>query len=67
LADLAGGDRNTLIDSIIQKILVYDNDFQVFPGHYDATSVGDENGEYISPLSSAGLVVLQDIGSTNIE
>jgi glyoxylase-like metal-dependent hydrolase (beta-lactamase superfamily II) len=43
--DLAGGDWKALIDSIEQKIFVYENDFQVFPGHYGATSVGDEKGE----------------------
>jgi glyoxylase-like metal-dependent hydrolase (beta-lactamase superfamily II) len=45
--DFAGGDYDTLIDSIQKKILVLPEDFLVFPGHMGPTSVGAEkNGQF---------------------
>ncbi len=51
--DLPGGDMKILLDSINLKILCYPDDFEVYPGHMESTTIGDEkkynpflNGEY---------------------
>ena len=40
--DLPGGDFNTLIKSIKEKIFPLGNDMLVYPGHGPSTTVGDE-------------------------
>lgn len=40
--DLPGGDFNTLIKSIHQKIFTLPDDVVVYPGHGDPTTVGEE-------------------------
>lgn len=40
--DLWQGDMDTLLNSIHDKLLVYPNDFAIYPGHYDETTIGDE-------------------------
>jgi len=40
--DLPGGDFNTLIKSIHQKIFILPDDVVVYPGHGDTTTVGKE-------------------------
>lgn len=40
--DLYKGDYQTLISSIISKILVYDDDTTIYPGHGPRTSIGYE-------------------------
>ncbi|MEE8547368.1 MAG: MBL fold metallo-hydrolase, partial [bacterium] len=40
--DLPGGDFETLISSIKEKILVLPDDTDVFPGHGPSTTVGKE-------------------------
>jgi hydroxyacylglutathione hydrolase len=40
--DLPGGDHQTLINSIHQKLLVLDDDITVFPGHGPSTTIGAE-------------------------
>lgn len=40
--DFPGGSYRQLINSITQKLLVYDDDTQVFPGHGPSTTIGDE-------------------------
>ncbi|MBI1932357.1 MAG: MBL fold metallo-hydrolase [Ignavibacteriales bacterium] len=40
--DLPGGDYNTLINSIIKKLLVLPDNTEVFPGHGDKTTIGYE-------------------------
>lgn len=40
--DLPGGDMETLINSIKSKILKYADDFVLYPGHYEQTTVGEE-------------------------
>jgi len=40
--DLPGGDHNTLIKSIHQKIFTLPDDVVVYPGHGDTTTVGEE-------------------------
>lgn len=40
--DLYGGDMNTLIDSITNKLFVLDDDIYVCPGHGDMTNIGFE-------------------------
>lgn len=37
--DLPGGDYNTLINSIKQKLFILDDDFVVYPGHGDSTTI----------------------------
>lgn len=37
--DLPGGDYNTLISSINQKLFTLDDDFVVYPGHGDSTTI----------------------------
>lgn len=51
--DLWMGDIDILLDSINSKIMIYPEDFVIYPGHMDATRVGEEkaanpflNGEY---------------------
>ncbi|MFP4025254.1 MAG: MBL fold metallo-hydrolase [Thiohalospira sp.] len=40
--DLPGGDYHTLIDSIKQQIFTLDEDFVIYPGHGDSTTVQHE-------------------------
>ncbi len=40
--DLIGGDMDTLINSIKSKIFKYADDFILYPGHYEQTTVGEE-------------------------
>ena len=40
--DLPGGDFNTLKQSIINKILKFNDDFQIFPGHGPSSNIGEE-------------------------
>jgi hydroxyacylglutathione hydrolase len=40
--DLPGGDYDTLIAGIKNKLLVLPNDVDVFPGHGPASTIGDE-------------------------
>jgi glyoxylase-like metal-dependent hydrolase (beta-lactamase superfamily II) len=51
--DLWMGDMDLLLESIRTKLFTFDNDFIVFPGHMDETTIGEEkennpflNGEY---------------------
>lgn len=40
--DLPGGDEQTLLDSIRQKLLVLPADVKVYPGHGSSTTIGFE-------------------------
>lgn len=40
--DLAGGDHDTLISSIQKKLLIFDEDTIVYPGHGPETTIGNE-------------------------
>lgn len=40
--DLPGGDHDTLIRSIREKLFALDDDFAVMPGHLPTTTIGDE-------------------------
>lgn len=40
--DLWGGDYNTLISSIHNKLFILDDKFKVYPGHGDETTIGYE-------------------------
>jgi glyoxylase-like metal-dependent hydrolase (beta-lactamase superfamily II) len=40
--DLAGGDYDTLISSIQKKLLIFDEDTIVYPGHGPDTTIGNE-------------------------
>ena len=40
--DLWGGDYDQIIDSIRTRLLVLDDSVDVFPGHGEATTIGDE-------------------------
>ncbi|HKL08939.1 MAG TPA: MBL fold metallo-hydrolase [Bacteroidales bacterium] len=40
--DLPGGDYNTLIHSIKQKLFILDDEFVVYPGHGDSTTIYHE-------------------------
>ncbi|MFO7842464.1 MAG: MBL fold metallo-hydrolase [Bacteroidales bacterium] len=40
--DLPGGDYNTLINSIKQKLFILDDEFVVYPGHGDSTTIHHE-------------------------
>lgn len=40
--DLAGGDYDTLISSIQKKLLIFDGDTIVYPGHGPETTIGNE-------------------------
>lgn len=42
--DLPGGSGRDLLDSIISKLLVLDDDTRVLPGHGEATTIGAERG-----------------------
>jgi glyoxylase-like metal-dependent hydrolase (beta-lactamase superfamily II) len=41
--DLPGGDYNQLISSIENKLLTLNQDYKVYPGHGDPTTIGWEN------------------------
>ena len=52
--DLPGGDLDTLLNSINQKLLILPDDCIIYPGHMDSTTIGDEkrdnpflNGEIV--------------------
>lgn len=40
--DLGGGGHHVLLQSIHEKLMVLDDDFQVFPGHGMSTTIGHE-------------------------
>jgi len=40
--DLPGGDYETISKSLAEKIIVLDNDTNVFPGHGESTTIGNE-------------------------
>jgi len=40
--DLGGGSHHVLLQSIHEKLMVLDDDFQVFPGHGMSTTIGHE-------------------------
>jgi hydroxyacylglutathione hydrolase len=40
--DLPGGDYKTLIDSILHKLMVLEDDYKVYPGHGEPTTIGFE-------------------------
>jgi glyoxylase-like metal-dependent hydrolase (beta-lactamase superfamily II) len=40
--DLPGGDYETLMNSIFQKLMVLDDKVRVYPGHMDSTTIGTE-------------------------
>lgn len=40
--DLPGGNHQTLLDSINKKLFTLEDDFQVFPGHGESTTIGHE-------------------------
>lgn len=40
--DLPGADYQTLMDSIFKKLMVLPDETKVFPGHGNATTIGDE-------------------------
>ena len=40
--DLPGGDYNSLVSSIRQKLLILDSDIRVYPGHGPHTTIGAE-------------------------
>ena len=42
--DLPGGSGRDLLDSILTKLLVLDDDTRVLPGHGEATTIGAERG-----------------------
>ncbi len=50
-SDLPGGNGQQLIDGIKQKLLVLPDDTMVFPGHGQATTIGDERryNPYLQP------------------
>ena len=41
-SDLPGGDHETLIQSIKEKLLTLDDDYEVYPGHGTKTTIGFE-------------------------
>ncbi len=40
--DFWGGDMEILLNSIRKKIFKYNDDYVLFPGHYDSTTIGEE-------------------------
>lgn len=40
--DLPGSSRQDLLDSIVSKLMLLDDDIRVYPGHMEATSIGHE-------------------------
>jgi len=40
--DLPGGDYETLMTSIFDKLMTLDDDVNVYPGHMDSTTIGEE-------------------------
>jgi hydroxyacylglutathione hydrolase len=40
--DLWMGDTELLLDSILNKIFKYSDDFVLYPGHYEETTIGEE-------------------------
>lgn len=40
--DLEGGDLDSLLDNVAQKLMTLDGDIKVFPGHGPATTIGYE-------------------------
>lgn len=49
--DLWMGDMDTLLNSITKKIFKYPDDYEVYPGHYDSTTLGEEkeNNPFLNP------------------
>lgn len=41
-ADLPGGNYETLMKSIMNQLMVLDDDYSVFPGHGPSTTIGEE-------------------------
>jgi glyoxylase-like metal-dependent hydrolase (beta-lactamase superfamily II) len=41
-ADLWGGDMNILLGSIKKKLFAYPDEYNVYPGHYEKTTIGEE-------------------------
>lgn len=41
-SDLYGGNPNVLLDSIREKLLILNDNVKVWPGHGDATTIGEE-------------------------
>lgn len=40
--DLPGGSFDHIIDSIREKLFIYDNSTRIYPGHGDSTTIGEE-------------------------
>jgi glyoxylase-like metal-dependent hydrolase (beta-lactamase superfamily II) len=40
--DLWMGDMDVLLNSITDKLLQYPNDYTIYPGHYEETTIGEE-------------------------
>jgi glyoxylase-like metal-dependent hydrolase (beta-lactamase superfamily II) len=43
--DLWMGDINILLDSINSKIFKYSDDYKIYPGHMDETTIGEEKAQ----------------------
>ncbi len=43
--DLEGGSMDNIISSIVNKILIYDDEVKLYPGHNSSTSIGVEKKE----------------------
>jgi len=43
--DLEGGSMDDIISSIVNKILIYDDEVKLYPGHNSSTSIGVEKKE----------------------
>ncbi|NLY09878.1 MAG: MBL fold metallo-hydrolase [Tissierellia bacterium] len=41
-SDFYGGDYKTLIDSIVEKIMVFPDEYIVYPGHMESSTIGRE-------------------------
>jgi len=52
--DLPGGDYETLMKSIFNKLLVLDDNVKVYPGHMDTTTIGEERRKNPFILEWAG-------------